>query len=238
MKTACGNCGSKTSCGCSTQNPYEGIEAVWHDPTSYAVTKHGPSFLPGRAKLASAQKAEVQAFVKQAGVGIPDDPTGSPLGTTLNFMRALAHIHQTHHWLTFGPNFLADHNLFERLYTESLDFIDQVAERTVGSGGGPAVDPLLQAQGVLSIVAFVCGHLESDPSPSSLESATPDLMVQRSLIGETAFLKLLTLMLSRLEASGAATPGIRNLLEGVADKHETFVYLLRQRATPYSYDRS
>lgn len=242
MKTACGNCGSKTGCGCSTQGPYDSVEVVWHDPTKYDAIKHGPSYLPGRSRLASAQKAEVRAFVKQASdAPLPDMAHTSPLSMALAFMRALAHIHKSHHWQTAGQNFYADHLLFERLYSESLDFIDQVAERAVGIYGPSAVDPFLQASGLQIVVAFVCGHTRGDAMPTSLESSTSELMVARSLKGEVKFLKVLESVIASLTQFEKLSPGTSNLLEGVADKHETFVYLLRQRSqskqASYTYQR-
>lgn len=241
-KSACGNCGSKEGCGCGTPNPYaQSVEVVWHDPTSYDVQKHGPSYL----KLASSQKAKVRAFVERQAAFYDTGPLGpqvTPLGMALQFMRALAHIHQSHHWQTHGTAFYADHLLFERLYNESLEFIDQVAERAVGLDGAMVVDPFLQASGILTIVSFVCGHGQGDPSPTSLEAATPELMVQRSLRGEGIFLKLVAKVLADMQASGNLSPGTSNLLEGAADKHEAFVYLLQQRLgggqSVYSYDRS
>lgn len=242
MKTACGNCGSKTGCGCSTQGPYDSVEVVWHDPTKYDAIKHGPSYLPGRSRLASAQKAEVRAFVKQAAApGLQDLPEASPLSMVLTFMLALSHVHQTHHWQTAGQSFYADHLLFERLYNESFDFIDQVAERAVGIYGVGSVDPFLQATGVQMVVAFVCGHTKDDTMQPSLEAHTPELMVERSLRGEVKFLKVLEASIQALGEFGKLSPGTSNLLEGVSDKHETFVYLLRQRSqskqAAYTYQR-
>ena len=244
-KSACGNCGSKAGCGCGVQNPYEqSVQVVWHDPTKYNVQKHGPSFMP---KLARAQKAEVRAFVQRQAAfydtaPLRQNPQDTPLAMVVQFLRALAHLHQSHHWQTHGMAFYADHKLFEQLYNESLEFIDQVAERAVGLDGPATVDPFLQAYGVFTIVSLICGHTKGDSMPTSLEVATPDLMIQRSLRGEVILLNLVTKMLSELRVSGELSPGTSNLLEGLADKHEGFVYLLKQRseaghAQRYSYDR-
>lgn len=238
-KSACGNCGSKTGCGCGTQNPYEqSSQVVWHDPTKYDVVKHGPSFLP---KLASAQKAEVRAFVKRqaayydAGPRVVPAPPSYGLPWLLAYLRALAHIHQTHHWQTSGPTFYADHQLFERLYKESLEFIDQVAERLVGLGKPGAVNAHQQIDWMHQVVKVICGNDAGGDSPNK--------MVQHSLMGEVIFLGYLAKILEDLEETGQVSPGTRNLLEGLADKHESFVYLLKQRheggaQTVYSYDRS
>lgn len=250
-KKACGSCGSSAGCGCGQTNPYEqSTQAVWHDPTQYSVVKHGPSFLPKLAsKLTSAQKAEVQAFVKKQAAfydtgpaqfvvpallgqqQVPASEKGLPW--ILAYLRSLAHVHQTHHWQTRGTSFYADHLLFERLYNESLEFIDQVAERLVGLTKPSAVNAHQQIDWMHQIVKVICGNDAGGDSP--------DQMVQHSLMGEVIFLGYLANILEDLEETGQVSPGTRNLLEGVADKHEAFVYLLKQRhetKAVYSYDRS
>lgn len=232
-KSACGGCGSSTGCGCGTPNPYEqNVEVIWHDPTKYDVLKHGPSFLP---KLASTQKAEVRAFVKQAAYYDTGSPVlqttigGAALPWLLSFMRALAHIHQTHHWQTGGPTSYSDHLLFERLYNESLEPIDQVAERIVGSTDPEGVKAHQQIDWMHQLVKLICAE---DATSDSSEQK-----VQHSLRGEALFLNVLAACLE----SQSWSPGTHNLLEGVADKHEVFTYLLKQRLgggqAAYSYDR-
>lgn len=68
---------------------------------------------------------------------------------------------------------------------------------------------------------------------------TAQEMVHVSLRAEATCLDAIQSILDILKRTGALTPGTSNLLEGVADKHETFVYLLRQRAhgEGYTYDR-
>jgi hypothetical protein len=187
------------------------------------------------------QRAKVRAFVKEAAFydTRPVPATSlTPLSAVVQFARALAHIHQSHHWQTHGAPFYADHLLFERLYNESLEFIDQVAERSVGLNGPATVDPFLQAYGVLYIVAATCGHAADDAAPSSLESVAPNLLIERSLRGEVQFLKLIDMAVQELEKNGELSHGISNLLEGIADKHESFVYLLKQRSAPVSTEVS
>lgn len=236
-KKACGGCGSTGGCGCGTPNPYERTtQAVWHDPTTYQVGSHGPSFLP---KLAHTERRQVQAFVRRQAAYMHPGFEGAPLSMIVQYLRALSFVHQTHHWQTFGPQFYADHQLFDRLYKESLEFIDQLAERAVATEGLMSLDSFLQAGGVVTVIAFIGGHVEGDSQASSLEAVTPDLMVQRSLRGEAGLLKLLATLIPAMQAKGTLTPGTSNLLEGVADKHESFVYLLQQRssAQTYSYER-
>jgi len=64
-------------------------------------------------------------------------------------------------------------------------------------------------------------------------------MVQSSLTGEMLCLEHIEKFLNNLKETDRLTSGLSNLLEGMADKHETFVYLLRQRSQEpgYSYNR-
>jgi starvation-inducible DNA-binding protein len=182
--------------------------------------------------LSSNERSSVKAFVKHAKIVIAD---GSTLGDLLGALQGAALLHQSHHWSTRGRTFFADHLLFERLYNESLEVIDQVAERLIGLGG-PVIQANVQAGMILAFVQK-CGL-----------ARTPDEMVATSLRGELAILTLVDRVLTAFEQSDALTHGTSNLLEGVADKHESFVYLLQQRGNPesipappvaiYSYDRS
>jgi len=238
----------KESCdGCSechtTPNPYDKqLHAVWHDPTEYNVIKHGPPYL----KLGSDQKASVAALVraplvqkalaKQAAYYDTLPVAGEalrPLSWLLAAMRALTLSHQTHHWQTMGGHFYGDHLLFKRLYEESLPFIDDVAERAVGAGSSELVDARQQIDIIRKILDLV--------PQNTTELGRADQAVAVSLFGETLLLGFLADVIKRLKATGSLTPGINNLLEGVADKHEQFVYLLKQRSTQtpaaYSYDR-
>lgn len=226
-KTACGNCGESGGCGCSTPNPYaESARVVWHDPTDYDALKHGPSYFPGM-KLSSTQKRTVQAFVKTQTAAVPwagDAPhvTFALLGA----LRGAAAIHQTHHWMTKGASYYSDHLLFERLYNESQEGIDAWAERVVGGLGG-RISPLQQADLLKACVKFSGSEI----------AASADTMVQASLQAEALVLALINRVKSSLEAEGRLSSGTSNLLDGLADKHETFVYLLQQRSDTYEYDR-
>ncbi len=214
----------------------ETSRVLWHTPTEYDALRHGPPYLPGMpyqpVVLSSKQRSDIKAFVKSAKVAAV--PEGASMTSLLGALQGAALLHQTHHWSTKGRAFYADHLLFERLYNESLEFIDQVAERMVGLGK-PAILAHVQASLALTFVQQ-CG-----------QPSTPDEMVSSSLRGELAILRLVGLVIAAFDSADALTHGTSNLLEGVADKHEGFVYLLQQRGTPealtappvaiYSYNR-
>jgi DNA-binding ferritin-like protein len=195
-------------------------EVIWHTPTEYNPYRDGPPYLPMRPFDRTAADAAPAIH--------PGPP--SPLHLVLAGLQALAALHQTHHWSTRGTAYYADHLMFERLYNDSLEFIDQVAERAVGIGDPAAIFALHQIKHQYQLLE-VFGI-----------ATTPDEMVEVSLKAETSFLEMLDQTIANMEVEGSMTHGISNLLEGVADGHEVFVYLLRQRAQTgggsYSYDRA
>lgn len=213
----------------------ETSRVLWHTPTEYDALRHGPPYLPGMpykpVVLSASERQSVKAFAKHAKIAIME---GATMTALLGALQGAALLHQTHHWSTKGRTFYTDHLLFERLYNESLELIDQVAERMMGLGA-PAIVASVQA-GLLLTFIQNCGI-----------ARTPEEMVSSSLRGELAILNLVNQVLNSFEQSGTLTHGTSNLLEGVADKHESFVYLLQQRGTPesmpaapvdaYSYDR-
>jgi DNA-binding ferritin-like protein len=229
-------CGGDCDCGGDKdRDPYqESLEAVWHDPTSYDALKHGPSYMPKSASqvVTASQKAEARKVaVQQVNPKVAHSlfPELPPLPALLALLRASSMIHQTHHWQTNGGHYYADHLLFERLYDESQDFIDQVAERAVGTSVPGVVDVHAQAK----VIEFIVGHLCNG-------STDPDEMVNISLRTESLLVQAVDLTIQKLEADGELSNGTDNLLQGISDLHEGFIYLLKQRATPpkpYHYGR-
>lgn len=224
---------SKSGCGCKGESkapepmdPYQAnIEVVWHNPTGYDPSRHGPPYMPTR--LASDQRARVRQIVaSQSGNrvahGLIAGAGAAPLSAVLVALRAASFIHQTHHWQTRGPQFYADHLLFQRLYEESQPFIDQVAERAVGVGSSGMVDAVQQATRIAGIVHALSQGVGS--------------LINRSLHTESLVLSVIAQAIKMLGANGAMTNGTSNLLQGVADLHETFVYLLSQRDSTDAYD--
>jgi len=210
------------------------IFAIWHDPTVYDHMQMGPPYLPDAktARTASGKTALQDSELGTVLEGLIGAYNGLPmseLAALLSVLRSANLIHQSHHWRTRGGSFYGDHLMFERLYNDSLPFIDQVAERAVGSGSHLLVRPEVQANQISTLTALFCGE-----GPES----TSDGYVRISLATEIRLLALLDLVYGRLEGAGNLSSGTDNLLQGLADKHEEFVYLLRQRAqSKLSYDR-
>lgn len=226
MKKACeGQCG----CGGNCQHH---DETVWKAPTDYDVVKDGPPYLP--QKLSSEQKAEIAPLLKKAAYYDTDTALSnsvegrgrSPLTVLLGYLQAMSHLHQIHHWNTMGDTSYGDHLLFQRLYEESQDFIDQVAERSVGSKAVAAIEAAVQAQ----IIHSVLLGLTKD------DEGTARNYAEVSLRGELYCLQLIKSVIQIMESDNTLSPGISNLLEGLADLHETFVYLLQQRTRVDAYN--
>jgi len=227
-----------------SDHPYEDSQhAVWQDPTEYDMQQHGPPYLPTR--LASDQKAEVRSWLeKQAayydtgpqGVGGTEEPY-ELLTYLLAGLRAINMLHQTAHWQTRGGHFYGDHQLFERLYEESLPGIDGVAERVIGLTGDSAKVSLCTQAPLIAQVVQVMHQGDPDPAPDA------EKLVKLSLWAETLLIGGLTAGKKKIDEAGALTEGLDDLLQGIASTHETFVYLLKQRAdagsrvASYSYDR-
>ncbi len=231
------------------KDPYTGLHAesiyaLWHDPTTYDHMKMGPPYLPDmQVRLARSTKREIRAYVQKTANESPvaqifmhlvGDYQGlalAELGAFVAVLRSAALVHQSHHWQTRGDTFYSDHKLYEGLYEESLSFIDRIAERAVGAGNRLLVHPVIQASQVGSIVKFFCGDIQADP--------TPDQYALVSFMTEVYVLSFLGMTYQALEATQMLSKGTDNLLQETADKHETFVYLLRQRVqTKVSYDRT
>lgn len=198
----------------------DSVHAIWVDPLAFNALENGPPYLPETPVLRTASKAPVSLG------DLLDDSPMAELGALLAMLQAASHVHQSHHWRTTGSEFYGDHLMFMRVYEESQDLIDQLAERAVGSGSAGLVRPDLQ---INLMSRLIQGWLMVEADYASL-----------SLIVEQAVVEGITEAKNALEAKGQLSDGTDNLLQGIADKHEEFVYLLQQRAVKreasYSYD--
>ena len=145
----------------------------------------------------------------------------SELAVLLAWTKALATIHQTHHWEASGDPFYGDHLLYERLYNGVSAEVDTVAEKAVGMSTAGLVCPYKQTEQMIKILKVA--YFERPGIPQSSDLA------DRSLHVEYCFQKVLKCVTASLEARGELTPGVDNMLADIADKHEQHCYLLKQR---------
>lgn len=206
--------------------PSDSQKVVWFTPTEYDALSHGPPYLPSRGaqKKGSADNLRSAAFYDTSLA--PETSASVALTKLLGLLQAVSSLHQAHHWNTKGANYYADHLLFERLYKDSVEFVDGLAEKALGLQDTPQISAAQQARDILAFLEFFG------------QGNTPDEMVAISLRAEQTCLEVLSQVLEVRELQGSLSPGLSNMLEGIADKHEEFVYLLQQRSGQgYSYDR-
>ena len=145
------------------------------------------------------------------------------LSVLLAHLKFLYSVHQTHHWITKGDPFYGDHLLFQRIYGVTAEDIDSLAEKAIGLGSTANVDLLLQTSQVLKLVQGY-GMTSTVPQPTEL--------AKRSYLAEMNFLKVAAHLAEHLKECGTMTRGLDNMLQGIEDRHEGNVYLLKQRVLP------
>lgn len=148
----------------------------------------------------------------------------SCLVSLLALLRAAFLLHQTHHWQTTGEPYYGDHLMLQRFYEGSgegdspADMIDSLAEKIVGYGG--VIPPA-------EFIEVMAGYIKNFAAPS----LDPEAMLMSSLEIEKTIILAVTKARETLEAAGNLSDGFDNLLQGIADGHETFIYLAQQRLT-------
>ena len=138
------------------------------------------------------------------------------------YMRAI-HLwfHGAHH-MTRGMSFSGDHSfLYDKIYNGVQDGIDAVIEKAVGLCGQDIACPCHAVTGAAQI-------LQAYPAPSKLNS-TGIAAAGMAIIKD--FIEFLECMNSDLDECGSLTLGLSDLLAAVANEHEGYYYLLKQRAS-------
>lgn len=145
------------------------------------------------------------------------------LSVILVHLRFLAQVHQAHHWTARGDAFYGDHQMFMRLYEQTTEEIDGIAEKAVGLGCVDNVNLTLQLQQIAKL-AHSYGMASTIPQSTELS--------KRSMIAEVSFLRCVSHCAQSLKEKGLMTRGLDNMLAGIEDVHEGHVYLLKQRCMP------
>lgn len=133
--------------------------------------------------------------------------------------RALADLAQSFHWRTTGGNYYGDHLLFERIYNETYEQIDGIAEKGIGTTGNDRiVDPIAQVSVIHSMLdRMTSKDVQPQQFPAVLMKAV------------NAQISMISMSLKVMEHAGELSDGIDNLFQGLADLHEGHVYLLQRR---------
>jgi len=138
----------------------------------------------------------------------------------LSLLRAQYMSYQNSHWQEVGEGAYGNHLLFQRLYQGVddddggiQDDVDELAERMVGLFGNTVVD---------------MKHLVPKMSHWCLRWSEVSCHHARGLLSEQDFQQLCAYAMLALRTDGLLTPGLENLLQTLADRHESNVYLLQQ----------
>lgn len=140
----------------------------------------------------------------------------------LSLLNAQYNLYYAAHWKSSGPTFNADHQLFSRLYEAAQGEADTMAEKIIGFHGVAALDHV-------QLAASVAGWLSQWKNAGSV--------LEQAITAEQALQDALEKAVHQLESAGQYTLGLQNFLPGVADTHESHLYLLQQRMSPVPTDK-
>jgi starvation-inducible DNA-binding protein len=139
------------------------------------------------------------------------------LCTYLAFIRFLANLHQTFHWQSNGVQFYALHLMFERLYNETVEEIDGVAEKIAGTFSADLLNINEQTALIQIITNKYCN--------SNIENLN---ILQTALEAEEDFIKLSKSVYDKMKEESSLTLGWDDLIMSISNTHESHVYLLKQ----------
>ncbi len=209
---------------------------VWDDPVGFDPLRDGPPYLGNHCpKVASAGAikervatelpsglvARVREWATQCLEFCGNAPRVE-LSVLLKALQGAVIIHQANHWQSEGTTAYEDHLLFQRIYEGTDEFVDSLAEKSVGMGNASFVNPVAQSRQVHLFVQTLF------PNQDQL-TQTDRALVSQYTVGAVLF--LIDWALRSLESRNQLSNGIDNMLQGIADKHEEFAYLLQQRLT-------
>jgi len=132
----------------------------------------------------------------------------------------IAWFHAAHH-VTKGTGFGGDHvNIYGRIYTELEEDFDGIVEKGLGlSGDETLADPM-------TILSCAVNQLAQYPQPSN--RCAEDIALD-SLELAKMYVNFLDQTYRQFEVSGCLSIGLDDMIMGLANKYETYVYLLQQR---------
>jgi DNA-binding ferritin-like protein len=138
------------------------------------------------------------------------------LSVLLSHLTALSKLHQFNHWKTQGDLSFQDHLLFERLYNETNDLIDGVAEKSVGLFGNESIDMVADSAAVSKLLSSWKALRVDNALPVASLKATKEVISYITAL--------------KGELGKELTEGLDNQLQGICDSLESHCYLLGQRA--------
>lgn len=183
--------------------------------------------------LSTLVKSTPQEPVQQQVIVVPDIEIGSlesfipPTGEEIfsaytGFLRAFHLWFHAAHNLSKGTGFAGDHvSLYGPIYLEVQEVIDRVIEKGVGVFDS---ESMACPNKITSDAMIVLEGWESPAGQSA------DRIADLALHYAVDLVELDTKVAMLLEEDGSLTFGLENLLAELADVHEGYVYLLKQRS--------
>jgi DNA-binding ferritin-like protein len=135
-------------------------------------------------------------------------------------LHALSMYMQHAHWVSKSEPYYGDHLLFQRLYEDISDDIDEYAEKFVGLIGHSFISPV-KTSATANEILSKCVDFSNSSSGTRLFSDAEKL--------ETLFVGMITSMYKELKTSDNLTLGLDDYLMSLCSKHENNLYLIKQR---------
>ena len=138
------------------------------------------------------------------------------LNLYISTLKAISIISTHCHWTTSktNDNFFGNHLMFERIYKESLDNLDQAAEKVIGVFGLDHFDYDLQTSYLNKLLNKY----------SSIKEEPVKMLIQ--VISD--FIKLSTSIYKYLDENKKMTLGFDDMICAISNTNESFLYLLKQ----------
>ena len=132
----------------------------------------------------------------------------------------IAWFHAAHH-VTKGTGFGGDHvNIYGEIYTSLDEDLDQIVEKGIGLTGDESLaDPV-------SSLSMAAGLLAQQPASANQDAET---IACNAFEVIKYYVQSIENIYSQFEACGMSL-GLDDLLQGLANQYETYVYLLQQRS--------
>lgn len=140
----------------------------------------------------------------------------------------IAWFHAAHH-VTKGTGFGGDHvNIYGEIYTSLDEDLDQIVEKGIGLTGDESLaDPV-------SSLSMAAGLLAQQPASANQDAET---IACNAFEVIKYYVKAIESIYAQFEACGMSL-GLDDLLQGLANQYETYVYLLQQRSRTVSLNKS
>jgi len=203
----------------ASDKPKSGVKLTDAQIMQKFLSKAKPETKERMKGMSPAEFMKILGALTEDDEGMGKTASASGLASLLGLLHALVRNHQTAHWQATAE--YGDHLLFERLYGGIYGEIDGLAEKMVATFGGGTVD-------AVPLNDIITGYLRKWSATSG--------PVTRALVAERDLQALLDSTLASF-SSGSLSTGMENFLQGIADAHETNLYLLGQRLAPTAVGR-